>query len=188
MRKTPLTRFEKFAFELHYGRNPNTEICNLLNFDKLEKLTKRFVSAKPDFLQLSHQEQSNRRIGPRESDGRFIKSPSKQKRKLVIESDSRSETQLMDTESPKTPEPHHNTTLKKSTIGRGRPKLIRDRTSPNSTQTPTNTPMPGKSMGPLTITATNTTEIEVDRALEDAKRTDQEFFIQDDYGKAFTDN
>ena len=54
----------------------------------MEKLTKRFVSAKPDFLQVSHQEQSNRRIGPRESDGRFIKSPSKQKRKLVIESDS----------------------------------------------------------------------------------------------------
>ena len=31
---------KKAAFELHYGRKPNTEISNLLNLDETEKLTK----------------------------------------------------------------------------------------------------------------------------------------------------
>ena len=52
MRKTPRTRLRKHAFELHYGRKPNTELSNLLNLDKLGKLTKRSVSAKPDTLQV----------------------------------------------------------------------------------------------------------------------------------------
>ena len=52
MRKTPHTRLKKSAVELHYGRKPNTEISNLLNFDKIEKLTKRSISAKPDALQV----------------------------------------------------------------------------------------------------------------------------------------
>ena len=52
MRKTPHTRLKKSAFELHYGRKPNTEISNLLNLDEIEKLTKRSVSAKPDTLQV----------------------------------------------------------------------------------------------------------------------------------------
>ena len=30
MRKTPHTRLLKFAFEMHYGREPNTEISNTL--------------------------------------------------------------------------------------------------------------------------------------------------------------
>ena len=51
-RKTPHTRLKKSAFELHYGRKPNTEISNLLNLDEIEKLTKRSVSAKPDTLQV----------------------------------------------------------------------------------------------------------------------------------------
>ena len=38
----------KSAFELHNSRKPNTEISNLLNLDKIEKVTKRSVSAKPD--------------------------------------------------------------------------------------------------------------------------------------------
>ena len=46
-------------------------------------------------------EQNNRGIGPGGPDGRFIRSPSKQKRAMVLESDSESETPLMDTESPK---------------------------------------------------------------------------------------
>ena len=92
-----------------------------------------------------NQEKSNRGIGPRGPDGRFIISPSKQKWAMVIESDSGSETPLMDTESPKMPEPLDNTPLRKSTFGRGGPKLVKDRTSPNSPQTPTNTPMPGSS-------------------------------------------
>ena len=36
MRKTPHTRLNKSAFELHYGREPNTEISNLLNTDTLK--------------------------------------------------------------------------------------------------------------------------------------------------------
>ena len=43
MRKTPHTRLKKSAFELHYGRKPNTEKSNLLNLDEIEKLTKRSV-------------------------------------------------------------------------------------------------------------------------------------------------
>ena len=43
-------------------------------------------------------------------------------------------------------------------------------------------------MSPLTITATNMTDTKVDRAIEDAKSADQEFFIRDENGKVFTDN
>ena len=52
MRKTPHTRLNKSAFELHYGREPSTEISNLLNTDTLKKLTKTCISAKPDTLQV----------------------------------------------------------------------------------------------------------------------------------------
>ena len=52
MRKTPHTRLISSAFELHYGREPNTEISNLLNIDALKKLTKTCISAKPDTLQV----------------------------------------------------------------------------------------------------------------------------------------
>ena len=52
MRKTPHTKLKKSAFELHYGRKPNTEISNLLNLDNLKNLTKNSISAKPDTLQV----------------------------------------------------------------------------------------------------------------------------------------
>ena len=126
------------------------------------------------------QEQSNRGIGPHGPDGRFIRSPSKQKQAMVIESGSESETPLMDTESPKTPELPANTTIN-STFGRGRPKLVRDRTNSNSSRT-TTTP------GALTIVTKNMTDTEVDRAIEDAKQADQEVFIRDENGKVITDN
>ena len=100
---------------------------------------------------------------------------------MVIESDSESETPLKDTEIPKTPEPQTNTTLKTGSLGRGRPKLVRDRTSPNSPQA-TTTP------GPLTIVTANMTDTEVDRAITDAKHADQEFLIRDENSKVFTDN
>ena len=100
---------------------------------------------------------------------------------MVIESDSESETPLMDTQRPKTPEPQTNTTLKTGTLGRGRPKLVRDRTSPNYPQAAT-TP------GPLTIVTANMTDTEVDRAITDAKHADQELLIRDESGKVFTDN
>ena len=88
------------------------------------------MNSKP-FSDFIH-EQNNSGIGLRGPDGGIIRSPSKPKRATMIESDSESQTPSMDTESPKSPEPRDITTLKKSTFGRGRPKLFRDRTSPNS--------------------------------------------------------
>ena len=99
----------------------------------------------------------------------------------MIESDSDSETPLMDSESPKIPEPQTNTTLKTGTLGRGRPKLVRDRTSPNSPQATT-------APGPLTIVTANMTDTEVDRSITDTKHADQELLLRDENGKAFTDN
>ena len=52
MRKTPHTRLNETAFELHYSREPNTEISNLLNFDTLKRLTKTCILAKPDTVQV----------------------------------------------------------------------------------------------------------------------------------------
>ena len=52
MRKTPHSRLNKTAFELHYGRKRNTEISNLLKLDNLKELTNHSVSAKPDTLQV----------------------------------------------------------------------------------------------------------------------------------------
>ena len=127
------------------------------------------------------QEQNNRCIGPRGQNGRFIRSPSKQKQTTVIESDSELDTPLTDTENPKTPEHLDNTTLKKSTFGRGRPKLVRDRTNSNSPQAST-------APGPLHIIATNMTDTEVNRAIEDAKCAEQEHLIRDENGKIFTNN
>ena len=40
MRKTPHRQLKKPAFELHYGREPNTEIGNLLNLHALNNRTK----------------------------------------------------------------------------------------------------------------------------------------------------
>ena len=36
MKKTPHTKLKKSAFELHYGRKPNTEVTNLLSLDNLK--------------------------------------------------------------------------------------------------------------------------------------------------------
>ena len=47
MRMTPHTRLKKSAFELHFGRKPNTEINNLLG-NNLNKC----ISAQPDTLQV----------------------------------------------------------------------------------------------------------------------------------------
>ena len=132
---------------------------------------------------------NNRGTGPRGTDGRFIKSPSKQKRAMVIDSKDDLETPLMDLISPKTPEFPNTTVTKRGSIDRGRPKLIRDRTSTSSPQTsPDNTTTQGSNMGPLNIITTNMTDTEVDRAIEDAKSAEQEFFIRDENGEVFSDN
>ena len=129
------------------------------------------------------QENNNRGTGPRGSDGRFIRSPSKQRRAMVIDSEDDSEALLMEWANQKTPESPNTTVMKKGSLGRGRPKLIRDRNSSNSPQTsPDNNHTQGSSTGPLTITTTNMTDTEVDRAIEDAKIADREVFIRDDNG------
>ena len=136
-----------------------------------------------------NQELNNRGTGPRGPHRRFIRSPSKQKRAMVIESEDDIEAPLMDIVSPESPEIQDNTATKKSTIGRGRPNLIRDRASPNSPQTSLdNNPTPGNSTGPLTFTTTKMTDTDVHRAIEDAKSAEKEVFIPDEYGKVSTDN
>ena len=135
-----------------------------------------------------YQEPNSRGISPRGPDGRFIRSPSKQKRSMMIESEDESETPLMDIPSPKTPEAPNITARKKSTFRRGRPKHNRDRATPNSPQTsPDINLTPGNNLGPLTNTATNTTDTEVDRAIEDAKSADQDVFMRDENGNVITD-
>ena len=87
----------------------------------------------------------------------------------------------MDTTSPNTPESQPNTTIKTGTIGRGRPKLVRDRTASNSPQAATTT-------GPLTIVTTNMTDTEIDRAITDTKNATQELFLRDENGKVLINN
>ena len=52
MRNTPHTRLRKSAFELHFGREPNTESSNMLKLDKTKSITNDFLSARPDTLQV----------------------------------------------------------------------------------------------------------------------------------------
>ena len=52
MRTTPHTRLRKSAFELHFGREPNTEWSNKLKLDKTKSITNNFISARPDTLQV----------------------------------------------------------------------------------------------------------------------------------------
>ena len=112
-----------------------------------------------------------------------------QRRAMVIDSEDDLETPLMDLISPKTPESPNTTVTKRGSIGRGRPKLIRDRTSTSSPQTtPDNNTTQGSNMGPLTIITTNMTDTEVDRAIEDGESAEQEIFIRNENGKVFTDN
>ena len=51
-RNTPHTRLRIFAFELHFGRESNTEWSNMLKLDKTKSITSDFVSARPDTLQV----------------------------------------------------------------------------------------------------------------------------------------
>ena len=95
----------------------------------------------------------------------------------------------METESQKTQEPSDNATLKKGTFGRGRPKLIRDRSSPGSPlDTPGKTPALDDNMGPLTKTTDHMTDTEIHQVIQDAKTADQELFIRDENGKVPTDS
>ena len=53
MRTTLLTRLKKSAFELHFGREPNTELSNMLKLNEFKKLTNNYsFSAQPETLQV----------------------------------------------------------------------------------------------------------------------------------------
>ena len=181
VRKTPQTKPIKSAFELHYGRKPNTEVTNLLSLDTLKNLTKNSVSATPgtwqvpmktkkndkgvsnySFLFLEKKPQKSkfesaftdkpnvaisgtkhtvttpngrilhrkcinkpitdfdqecnnniRGTGPRGPHGRFTKSPSKQKKVYIIESDNKPETSSPERNSPPALDQSDNATVKK---------------------------------------------------------------------------
>ena len=52
-RKIHHTRLKNPQYELNYGREPNTEISNLLNLNALENITKSYCfSANPGTLQV----------------------------------------------------------------------------------------------------------------------------------------
>ena len=48
----PQTRLRKSVFELHFGREPNTEWSNMLKLDKTKTITNDFISARPDTFQV----------------------------------------------------------------------------------------------------------------------------------------
>ena len=53
MLTTPHARLNKSTFELHFGREPNTELSNMLNLNEIKKLTNNHsLSAKPESLQV----------------------------------------------------------------------------------------------------------------------------------------
>ena len=125
---------------------------------------------------------NNRVTGPRGSDGRFTKSPSKARRTYILESDNESEPTPPENNYQTTPDQTDNTTVKKGTFGRSKPVQKRERSdssSPHSTPGGTN-----KSTGPLTI-PTNMTDTEINPAISDAKQANEELFIRDENGKVF---
>ena len=68
---------------------------------------------------------NNRGAGPRGPDGRFTKSPSKQKKVYIFELDNEPEKPPPERSSPIALDQSDNATVKKITFGRGRPlKLI----------------------------------------------------------------
>ena len=90
----------------------------------------------------------------------------------------------METQSPNTSAPSDNATLKRSTFGRGKPKITGDRPSPGSpVETPGKIPALDDNMGPLTINTGHMTETEIRQAFQDVKTVEQELFIKDENGK-----
>ena len=85
----------------------------------------------------------------------------------------------MERESPKTPEHTDKATFKNNTFGRGRLKLIRERTSPDSLQSgPDKIPAPDVNTGALTISTDHMTETEVPQAIQVAKCADEDFLYR----------
>ena len=103
-----------------------------------------------------------------------------------MESDNESETPPPERNIQRRPDQTDNATVIKGTFGRGKPKLIRERSGSSS---PRNIPeKTDNSIGPLTITTTNMTDTEIHRAISDAKHAIEEFSVRDENGKVFNKN
>ena len=74
------------------------------------------------------------------------------------------------------------------TLGRERPKLIRNSRSSGSPGASSQAGQSQTTIGPLTIVAENMTSEAVDRAIEDTKKADTELPIKDINGKVFQNN
>ena len=107
----------------------------------------------------------------------------KPKKTYVIESEDVPETPPPEVSSSTNLDQSDNATVKKSTFGRVRPlKLLRDRQSSSPHQS---SPGETRNTGPLTITAADMTDKEIDRAIEDARQANDERFVKGDNGKVF---
>ena len=90
----------------------------------------------------------------------------------MIESDNEPETPPPETSSPITLDQPDNATVKKSSFGRGKPlKLIRDQQNSSPHQS---SPGGKRNTGPLTMTAANMSDTEIDCAIEDARQANDE--------------
>ena len=251
MRTTPHTRLRKFAFELNFGREPNTEWANMLKLDKTKSITNSFISARPDTLQVYtfsgegvsydhlpmkqkrkgaktvskypfqfferknqkgkfespysehlqtavtgtkhtvttsdnkiihrkliskpintfEQEPTNRGTGPRGPDGRFARKQDKSKHSP--------EKSLSEEDLDTSPEPPTN--KRTSTIGRGRPRITRERTPSSTDNTPGQQNKTGT--GALTICTEQMSESDIDQTIKDSLQSGQEIHIRDNSGK-----
>ena len=103
-----------------------------------------------------------------------------------MESDNESEAMPPGNNNQTTPGQTDNAAVIKGTFGRGKPMQKRERSGSSS---PHNTPGDtNKSTGPLTITTTNMTDTEINRAINDAKQANEELFSRDENGKVFNNN
>ena len=122
----------------------------------------------------------------RRPDGQLTKSPSKLRKTFIIESDNEPETLPPEKSNQTTPRQTDNATVIKGTFGRGRPKLIRERSGSSS---PRNTPEEtDNSIGRPTTTTANMTDTEIDRDIGDAGQANEELFIRDENGKVFNNH
>ena len=137
------------------------------------KILHRKLISKP--ITPFEQEPSNRGTGPRGPDGRFAR---KEDKTPVTPEPFQSQEEQWDTN----PEPTSN--RKHGTIGRGKPKLIRNREQPASPgkQPGTNK---NKTMGPLTINAEQMSESDIEQIINDTQQSGQELHIKDTIGKVF---
>ena len=134
------------------------------------KIIHRKLISKP--INTFEQEPTNRETGPRGPDGRFVR---KSNKATTTPENSQSDEDL-DT----SPEPA--TTKRAGTIGRGRPRLTRDRiASPSSDKAPGQ--QNSSEMGLLTINTDQMSDSDIDQTIRDSLQSGQEIQTRDNSGK-----